>query len=149
ARQRSLVDRVSAGADHRRRHGGRLAYDDVLLRLRDALADPHHGAGARATLSRRYPVVLIDEFQGTAPVQWEIFSILAERPAPGGALVLVGDPKQAIYVFRGADVHTYLDAVEAPGTERSTLATNWRSDGAVLDSLAVLLRGATFGDPRI
>ncbi len=65
------------------------------------------------------------------------------------SLVLVADPKQAIYAFRGANVHTYLVAAYEAGTVRSTLSTNWRSDGALLDALGLMLDGATFGDPRI
>jgi exodeoxyribonuclease V beta subunit len=64
--------------------------------------------------------------------------------------VLVGDPKQAIYGFRGADVHTYLEAVgEGSSTERRSLLTNWRSDDSVLKSLGVLFDGATFGSVDI
>ncbi len=72
------------------------------------------------------------------------------RPGTGTSLVLVGDPKQAIYAFRGADVHTYLRAVQdGPSTSRRSLLTNWRSDDSVLTSLNVLFDGATFGSSDI
>jgi exodeoxyribonuclease V beta subunit len=149
ALQRRLVDAVVVEADRRRRRSGRLGFDDVLGRLRDVLLDPRRGPAARTAVRQRCAVALIGEFQDTDPVQWQIFSALFDPPGPDAALVLVGDPKQAIYGFRGADVQTYLDATATPGTVQATLATNWRSDGAVLESLEALLDGATFGDPRI
>jgi exodeoxyribonuclease V beta subunit len=63
-------------------------------------------------------------------------------------LVLIGDPKQAIYAFRGADVHAYLQATEAADSE-STLPDNWRSDAELLRGLDAVFRGAALGDPRI
>ena len=143
-----LVERATTALSTRRRQSGLLSFDDVLIQLRDAL-ERQAGAGAVKALRARYRVALIDEFQDTDPVQWDIFSTLFDRPGVDTALVLVGDPKQAIYGFRGADVHTYLKAVGDDRTERRSLATNWRSDGAVLDSVAALLTGATFGDADI
>jgi exodeoxyribonuclease V beta subunit len=118
-------------------------YDDMLTRLADALADPARGAAGR--LRDRYRVVLVDEFQDTDPVQWEIL-----RRAFHGhtALVLIGDPKQAIYAFRGADVLSYLDATEA-ATRHATLGTNWRSDAPLLAALDTVFAGAALGDRRI
>ncbi|MCO1659577.1 UvrD-helicase domain-containing protein [Pseudonocardia sp. S2-4] len=118
-------------------------YDDMLTRLADALADPARGAAQR--LRDRYRVVLVDEFQDTDPVQWEIL-----RRAFHGhtALVLIGDPKQAIYAFRGADVVSYLEATEA-ATQHATLGTNWRSDAPLLAALDTVLAGAALGDHRI
>ena len=149
ARHRRLVDRVLAEVHRRRRAEGTLSFDDVLTQLRDGLrASPDSAAGLR----RRFRVALIDEFQDTDPVQWELFSTLfgnTGNTEDTTSLVLVADPKQAIYAFRGANVHTYLVAAYEAGTVRSTLSTNWRSDGALLDALGLMLDGATFGDPRI
>ena len=146
ARHRRLVDRVLSEVHRRRRAEGTLSFDDVLTQLRDGLrASPGTAAGLR----RRFRVALIDEFQDTDPVQWELFSTLFGNAEDATSLVLVADPKQAIYAFRGANVHTYLSAAYEPGTARSTLGTNWRSDGALLDALGQLLGGTTFGDPRI
>ncbi|WP_375425273.1 UvrD-helicase domain-containing protein [uncultured Friedmanniella sp.] len=130
----------------RRKLVGRLfTYDDMLTRLRDALADPIWGAAAAERLRARYTVVMVDEFQDTDPVQWEIL----QRAFHGhAALILIGDPKQAIYAFRGADVYSYLDAVATAGRVQ-TLATNWRSDAAVVEALDALMGGAALGDPRI
>ncbi|MHB8437505.1 MAG: UvrD-helicase domain-containing protein, partial [Acidimicrobiales bacterium] len=146
ARRRRLVDRVVTEVDRRRRAAGTLSFDDVLTQLRDVLRD---SPAAVATLRRRFRVTLIDEFQDTDPVQWELFSTLFGDSDSTETLVLVADPKQAIYSFRGANVHTYLEAAYQAGTARSTLGVNWRSDGAMLDALEELFTGATFGDPRI
>ena len=148
ALRRRLVDRVAVELDRRRATAGSLSFDDVLTRLRDALTGDR-GTAAIDAVHRRFRVALIDEFQDTDPVQWEIFRSLFGDDASGTTLVMVGDPKQAIYGFRGANVHTYLDAIDAPGTVRAALGTNWRSDEGVLSALDVLLGGATFGDPRI
>ena len=97
-------------------------------------------------LRERYSVVLVDEFQDTDPVQWDIL-----RRAFGGgdvALVLIGDPKQAIYAFRGADVYAYLDAAKAART-RETLSVNRRSDQELIDAYDALLGGTRLGHPDI
>jgi exodeoxyribonuclease V beta subunit len=120
-------------------------FDDLLGRVRSALADPHSGPLACARLRDRYKVVLVDEFQDTDPVQWEVFRRAFHGSRP---LVLIGDPKQAIYAFRGADVRTYLAAREL-ATDEATLTTNWRSDPRLLDGLATVFRTAALGDPRI
>ena len=146
---RRLVERSVALVSLRRRQSGTLSFDDVLTQLRDALCGPG-GESAVTSLRSRFKVALIDEFQDTDPVQWQIFSTLFDRADTGTSLVLVGDPKQAIYAFRGADVHTYLRAVQdGATTARRSLLTNWRSDDAVLTSLNTLFDGATFGSPDI
>ena len=143
---RDLVAEVLGRIEEHRRRAGTRGYADILTDLRDALTGPTRAVAA-AVLRGRYQVALIDEFQDTDPVQWEIFRTLF--PADDdGALVLVGDPKQAIYGFRGADVSTYVAAARSGG-EPATLGTNWRSDGALLDALDTALAGATFGGPAI
>ncbi len=127
----------------RKRRLGVLSYDDLLSQLADALADD--AAPARARMRHRWKVALIDEFQDTDPVQWQVF----DRAFGGEAtMVLIGDPKQAIYAFRGGDIVTYLAAAET-ATTRQTLGVNWRSDKPLLDAVQVLLQGATLGDERI
>jgi exodeoxyribonuclease V beta subunit len=122
-----------------------LGFDDLLVRVRDALADDVTGPVARERLRSRFAVVLVDEFQDTDPVQWEVLRLAfhGER-----TLVLIGDPKQAIYAFRGADVHAYLAAAGA-ADHRRTLGTNWRSDESLLAGLGSLFRGAALGDADI
>ncbi len=146
---RALVDEVVYLIGARRLTAGTLSFDDLLRRLRDALGDVDDGAAARATLAERYRVVLIDEFQDTDPVQWKIFDTVFGEVGSDGAVVIVGDPKQAIYAFRGANVHTYLDAARAPGTTRTSLDRNWRSDPASLRATEALLDGVTFGADEI
>ena len=96
---------------------------------------PRTVTAAAARLRQRYRVVLVDEFQDTDPVQWEIL----RRAFHGhSTLIMIGDPKQAIYAFRGADVYSYLDAVRQ-ADRVATLAVNWRSDQAVVDALDRLI----------
>jgi exodeoxyribonuclease V beta subunit len=131
--------------ERRKRARRILGFDDLLTRLQRTLADPHTGPAAAARLRARYRIVLVDEFQDTDPVQWDIL----KRAFHGVAtLVLIGDPKQAIYAFRGADVYAYLDAAKE-AQHHATLAQNWRSDPALLLGLDALFRGAALGDPRI
>jgi exodeoxyribonuclease V beta subunit len=146
ARRRQLVDQVVDEVHRRRRVAGTLSFDDLLTQLRDALQE---STAVAATLRRRFRVALIDEFQDTDPVQWDLFATLFGDTRDDSTLVLVGDPKQSIYAFRGANVHTYLGAVYDDRTDRSTLGTNWRSDKALLVGLEHLFTGATFGDRRI
>ena len=128
----------------KRRHGVR-DYNDLLVLLRDALADPAFGAVAQARIRSRYQIVLVDEFQDTDPLQWEILSAAFHGAV---TLIMVGDPKQAIYAFRGADVMTYLDALRvADGL--SALNINWRSDEGLTQALQGLFGGAALGPDQI
>ncbi|HET8718996.1 MAG TPA: UvrD-helicase domain-containing protein [Nocardioidaceae bacterium] len=134
---------VRSELDRRKRRLGLLSYDDLLSQLAHALRQPD--APARHRMRQRWKVVLVDEFQDTDPVQWQVL----DRAFSGHAtMVLIGDPKQAIYAFRGGDVTTYLQAA-ATATSRQTLATNRRSDAALLSSLQAVLRGAALGDDQI
>ena len=96
-------------------------------------------------MSRRWPIVMVDEFQDTDPVQW---SVIHQAFHKVSTVVLIGDPKQAIYAFRGGDIVTYLTAAETAG-EKQTLGTNWRSDDTLVARLQAVLRGAELGDRRI
>ncbi len=131
--------------DRRKRQRRLIDYDDLLSRLRDALNAPENGEAARQRIRDRYDVVLVDEFQDTDPVQWDILRLTFHGHA---TLVLIGDPKQAIYGFRGGDVVTYLDAV-GTATSTATLTRNWRSDQPLLDALEAVFGGAALGDERI
>ncbi|WP_309648719.1 UvrD-helicase domain-containing protein [Nocardioides sp.] len=127
----------------RKRRLGILSYDDLLSQLADAL-EPEDSP-ARVRMRARWRIVLVDEFQDTDPVQWKVL----DRAFSGVAtMVLIGDPKQAIYAFRGGDVTTYLAAAETATTQQ-TLGTNRRSDAGLLAGLQELLVGAELGDQRI
>jgi exodeoxyribonuclease V beta subunit len=140
-----LAEAVRAEVVRRKRIRGIRSYDDLQADLAAVLTDPALGQAACSRLRSRFPVVLIDEFQDTDPVQWEIVS----RAFVGHCrVVLIGDPKQAIYGFRGADVTAYLDAARAADTV-ATLEYNWRSEPGLLEALDALFGDATFGDPRI
>ncbi|MBI2245699.1 MAG: UvrD-helicase domain-containing protein, partial [Nocardioides sp.] len=142
-RKVSFADAVRTELDRRKRRLGILSYDDLLSQLADALAQP--GSAAAQRMRARWRIVLVDEFQDTDPVQWEVL----DRAFSGHAtMVLIGDPKQAIYAFRGGDVTTYLRAAETAQT-RQTLAVNRRSDGPLLAAVQTLLAGAELGDERI
>jgi exodeoxyribonuclease V beta subunit len=122
-----------------------LDYDDQLTRLRDALVDPATGEIACERLRERYRYVLVDEFQDTDPVQWQILKTAFHGHT---TLILIGDPKQAIYAFRGADVYAYLAAAEVATTQLD-LARNWRSDAELVRALHAVYGGSALGDPRI
>ncbi|ALE73082.1 hypothetical protein FRP1_08200 [Pseudonocardia sp. EC080625-04] len=147
ATRHGFATAVRREVDARKRRLRIYSYDDMLSRLAEALRDPLRGPAARERLRSRFSVVLVDEFQDTDPLQWEILS-LAFHGAPATTLVLIGDPKQAIYAFRGADVHSYLRAADA-ATDRRTLATNRRSDAALLTALERVFDGAALGDSEI
>ncbi|WP_432546600.1 UvrD-helicase domain-containing protein [Kineococcus sp. SYSU DK004] len=136
---------VRAEVQRRKESQRTLSFDDLLVLLGEALADPVTGPVARERLRSRYRVVLVDEFQDTDGVQWEVLRRAFHGHVP---LVLIGDPKQAIYAFRGADVRTYLEAAGAADA-RATLGTNFRSDPALLDGVQGLLRGAVLGEEGI
>jgi len=139
----AFAQAVRAEMERRKRRLGILSYDDLLSRLADALEQPD--SAARTRMRQRWRIVLVDEFQDTDPVQWEVL----DRAFSGHAtMVLIGDPKQAIYAFRGGDVFAYLDAART-ATSRRTLATNWRSDRPLVDALDRLLGGAALGDDDI
>ena len=123
-------------------HAGTQSFDGLLQSLCVALRGKAGAALARR-MRTRYPVALIDEFQDTDPTQYEIFRrvYVSERDAKGGdapALFLIGDPKQAIYAFRGADVFAYLAAARDAADGAWTLSTNYRSDPSLLTALNVL-----------
>ncbi|MFV0253566.1 MAG: UvrD-helicase domain-containing protein [Beutenbergiaceae bacterium] len=143
ARRRRFAEAVRAEVEVRKRRMGVLSYDDLLSQLATALALPD--SPARERMRQRWSVVLVDEFQDTDPVQWQVL----DRAFSGYArMVLIGDPKQAIYAFRGGDVTTYLQAAQTAQV-RSTLTTNYRSDESLLHRLHALIGGAELGDRQI
>ena len=141
--RRWFGEQVRRELDRRKRRLGVLSFDDLLQRVADALAAG--GSDARERMRQRWSLVLVDEFQDTDPVQWEVL----QRAFVGHAtVVLVGDPKQAVYAFRGGDVVTYLAAARTAET-RATLSRNWRSDAELVGALGVLWDGVELGDPEI
>jgi exodeoxyribonuclease V beta subunit len=138
--RRRVVDEARREAQRRRNERHQLVFDDLLSELRAALRPP---AGNRLVeqLRRQYRYALIDEFQDTDPVQYEIFRRVwhrdgdSGREETSGGLVLIGDPKQAIYSFRGADLFTYLAAGKDAGDSVHGLSVNHRSDPGVIGAI--------------
>jgi exodeoxyribonuclease V beta subunit len=116
----------------RKREAHKYDYDDLLGLLHQALCGSD-SAGLLGTIRSRYKAALIDEFQDTDPVQWAIFNKIYS--GTGQALILVGDPKQAIYGFRGADIFTYLDSRKTLADRVSTLQKNWRSASKLVNAV--------------
>ena len=130
--------------EKRKQDGGLLDFDDQLRLARDLLRE---NRTVRRDFQQQYQTLLVDEFQDTDPIQWEIVLLLSSsdieekdiaklKPEPG-RLFIVGDPKQSIYRFRNADIETYLGIVEAGrleslALERLKLTTNFRSVPSIL-----------------
>ena len=129
----------------RKRRQEIMTYDDLLTRLNSTLEGPS-GQPARERLRARFDVVLVDEFQDTDPTQWQILD--RAFGSQNVTLVLVADPKQAIYAFRGADVYAYLTAASVAGTRR-TLRLNRRSDQPLLGAYDALFADAKLGHEGI
>ncbi|MDF3932669.1 exodeoxyribonuclease V subunit beta [Pseudomonas citronellolis] len=127
------LSEVSRALEAEKQRRAELGFDDLLARLDRALAGPG-GEHLAERIRQQFPVALIDEFQDTDPLQYRIFERIyriADNPRDCG-LFMIGDPKQAIYAFRGADIHTYLRARAATEGRHYTLGTNYRSTDAVV-----------------
>jgi exodeoxyribonuclease V beta subunit len=138
---------VNVRLQTRKRAAGLYDFQDMLTLVAERLADESTPAQLLlSTLRRRYKYALIDEFQDTDDVQWFIFRRLFFESHAGHVLTVIGDPKQAIYRFRGADVHTYLRAREEilqAGGALVKLAQNFRSTQAVIDGTNAVFDQAT------
>jgi len=133
---RAMTEIREAVAREKRRRG-ELGFDDMLSRL-DAALCSENGEALAAAIRTRFPVAMIDEFQDTDPQQYRIFRRIW-RQQPDTALLLIGDPKQAIYAFRGADIFTYMKA-RSEVTAHYTLETNWRSAPGMVESVNTLFK---------
>ncbi len=152
-----LTSFARAYADERRREG-RLWFHDLLVLARDLLRDHPE---ARAAAAARYRCLLIDEFQDTDPLQIELAVLLAtsdpehaarrwsDGPIRPGALTLVGDPKQAIYRFRSADLRVYDEARQSLGLELVALVENFRSAPAILDTVNRVFEDLLVEEPGV
>ena len=134
----------------KQKHGW-ISFDDMLTLVEKALYCDT-SSNPLSLLRNKYKVAFIDEFQDTDPVQWKIFKKIFldhkdvdPKASPKNLLFLIGDPKQAIYSFRGADVYAYLEAKEeiislaqAKKANLYSLATNWRSQPELIESFNCL-----------
>lgn len=134
---------VRANLEHYKADLSQLTLDDLLTKVRDALRGSS-GDWLVELLAERWPVAMIDEFQDTDDIQYEIFTRIYSGREQNG-LVLIGDPKQAIYQFRGADVFTYINARRAVSADDIfSLTTNWRSTAPFIEAVNIL-----FDQPNI
>ncbi len=120
-----------------------LYFDDLLTRAREALGGSG-GVKLADILRRQYSAVLVDEFQDTDPIQYAIIQSVFTKKADDGqnsAIFYIGDPKQAIYSFRGADIHAYLRAQKNVDA-RHFMTYNWRSETSLINALNLF-----FGKP--
>lgn len=118
----------------RKKTRGQLFFDDLLRNVHTALTSSKQRGELIDKLRETYKAALIDEFQDTDSVQYQIFSLIFDNNLP---LFMIGDPKQSIYGFRGADIFTYLQASQKVSA-RYTLLKNYRSDPSLLSALNTL-----------
>lgn len=135
----AIAWRVHQALPVRKQADSIATFDDQIRLVRRALDDAESGDRLAEALHERFDAVLVDEAQDTDPAQWTIFRrAFARRP-----LVIVGDPKQAIYSWRGADLTAYLETRDAAGPARTMqLDRNWRSTAKLLKALEALFTRA-------
>ncbi len=138
ALQVALLERLNRELPERKAAQRLLAFDDLLNRLDLALQGPV-GEDLAASLRATYPLALIDEFQDTDPIQYAIFNRIYAKSSEA-SLCFVGDPKQAIYAFRGADLATYMTAKQQADREPFNLPTNYRSTPELIAALNQLFK---------
>lgn len=138
---------VKAEFNKRMKQRAEMGFDDLLVELDKAL-DPELAQDSAKRLAlalkERFPVAMIDEFQDTDPIQYRIFDRIyqLEANAADSGLFMIGDPKQAIYSFRGADIYTYLQARTATEGRHYTLKKNFRSTQGVVEACNALFKQA-------
>ncbi len=121
------------------------SFNDLLSNLHTAIVDEAQGEILSKLICKQFNAALIDEFQDTDPLQWDIFKRIYQSDyakTQNALLLLIGDPKQAIYSFRGADIFTYLQAKQT-AAQTYTLATNWRSEPRLIDAVNQLFQQNT------
>ena len=144
--------RRAAGGRYERslRRNNSVTYDGLIQHLHRALCAGPNRVALAERLSEQWKVGLIDESQDTDRQQLEIFRAIFDRGTAAGRLILVGDPKQAIYSFRGGDLDAYLSARPADGARISSLATTYRSAPGLVKALNTLFgRRRAFGTPEL
>jgi len=134
--RRTLLETLRVELDKRLQQLNVMSFDNLITRLAEALQG-EKGLLLKTELQQRFEVALIDEFQDTDNSQWFIFSSVFA--ASSQYLYLIGDPKQAIYKFRGADIYSYLDA-QKQAEHQFTLGKNWRSHPQLVDAVNALFQ---------
>ena len=151
------VDQLREDASAMKARNGWISYPDMLNRVADFVTGESAEEGLRQ-IRNRYRVAFVDEFQDTDDVQWKIFSALflsRGDDAKANRLFLIGDPKQAIYGFRGADVFAYLSARQQMKTLSGkglanlyALSVNWRSSPDLVACFNQIFSQNTWFHPR-
>lgn len=138
--RKKVLQRIPVAFEMKKQQMEVMSFDDLLLNLRNALVDSPHAAALADKIREKYPVALVDEFQDTDPVQYEIFkSIYVDQSPENSALYMIGDPKQSIYSFRGADVFAYMRARDDADKEGIyNLRENYRSTQELIDGINYL-----------
>jgi exodeoxyribonuclease V beta subunit len=144
---RELLPRVQARLASRKQSLGLIDYDDMLVGVLEALQS-EQAPVLLDLLRHRWTVALVDEFQDTDPVQWEIFRKIFVEATEKHRLIVIGDLKQAIYSFRGADVHTYEEArsylVNLHGASLLPLTENYRSTKTMIEAVnEIIIAGSS------
>jgi exodeoxyribonuclease V beta subunit len=145
--EQAFMDHAAAGIQQRvvaaKDRLSRMGFNDLLTRMGQALSRPGPGGNRLARVIReQFPVAMIDEFQDTDPVQYSSFGDIYLHQENTG-LFMIGDPKQAIYAFRGADIHTYLKAKEDTKGHHYTLEKNYRSTHNMVAAVNQVFAGAS------
>ena len=140
---------IAARLESEKQKRSEMGFDDLLTRLDDALHGPR-GDQLAATIRRQFPVALIDEFQDTDPVQYRIFNRIyrVAENHPDTCLLMIGDPKQAIYGFRGADIYTYLGARTGARDRTWTLGRNFRSSKPMVKAVNRVFEHGDLNSPE-
>lgn len=140
---------IETRVEQEKQRRGVLTQRDLLVRLDRALQSERGAQLARA-IRAQFPVALVDEFQDTDPIQYRIFDAIyrVAKSDPATGFFMIGDPKQAIYGFRGADIHTYLTARAQTGRRHYTLDTNYRSCGDLIGAVNGLFEFGEQGAER-
>lgn len=126
----ALLNWMASALEETKARQNVMTFDDMILRMRLAVTRSPELVGL---LRDKFRACLIDEFQDTDAVQLDIFEALFDTPEH--RLICVGDPKQSIYKFRGAEIGTYLRVSRDPGVRKLTLLTNYRSTGPVVSAI--------------
>ncbi|KFA59662.1 Exodeoxyribonuclease V beta chain [Gilliamella apicola] len=113
---------------------GEISFDDLIWQLNRALCKKT-GKRLAQSIAKKYCVALIDEFQDTDPLQYQIFNRIYDSQQSDCGLLFIGDPKQAIYSFRGADIFTYLKAKQSTGENYFTMDVNYRSSAPMISAV--------------
>lgn len=141
ARTNEAAREIAAGMDRIKQERRLFSFDDMIRALHEAITDKEKGPALADALRRRWPWAMVDEFQDTDPGQYAILKAIyaSQSATEANGLIMIGDPKQAIYAFRGGDVFAYLQAAEDAQATYS-LNRNFRSSGPLLSAIDTVFR---------